>query len=178
LNVIRNVAESGHDDVWITFYQAKLWWTQLIGGVEQDQISNFRRTAKPWSDKAGRNLLVVNELPGNIAKVQRFAGTVCRVRHAKLLQRVLGGTRSELATEIGVNRERLAQTLKEAITTLNWKDFEILVDLVFRHTGWIRESVLGQQEKGYDLARREPITGNRYVVQVKASAGLRDFKAH
>jgi Restriction endonuclease len=128
-------------------------------------------------DKArnGR-LLVVNDLPGNIAKLQGFRGTICRVQHDDLLKRVLDGTRSELAGAIGANRTRLAQTLREAITELHWKDFEILVDLVFRHTGWIRVSVLGQQAKGYDLELREPITGDRYVVQVKSSAGLKDLQ--
>ena len=37
-------------------------------------------------------------------------------------------------------------------------------------------SVLGQQAKGYDLELREPITGDRYVVQVKSKADLRDLQ--
>jgi hypothetical protein len=59
---------------------------------------------------------------------------------------------------------------------LHWKDYETLVDLVFRHTGWVRVSVLGQHAKAYDLELREPITGNRYVVQVKSEAELEDLK--
>jgi hypothetical protein len=48
LHGLRNIAESGPDDVWVTFHQAKLWWAQLIGPVEQDEISKFRRTVRPW----------------------------------------------------------------------------------------------------------------------------------
>jgi Restriction endonuclease len=60
---------------------------------------------------------------------------------------------------------------------LHWKDFETLVDLVFRAAGWRRVSVLGQQAKACDLELREPITGRRYVVQVKSQATLDDLSA-
>ena len=50
-------------------------------------------------------------------------------------------------------------------------------DLVFRNAGWVRVSVLGQQAKGYDLELREPITGDRYVVQIKSQASRSDLDA-
>ena len=37
-------------------------------------------------------------------------------------------------------------------------------------------SVLGQHAKAYDLELREPITGYRYVVQVKSRAGLAELQ--
>jgi hypothetical protein len=89
----------------------------------------------------------------------------------------LAGTLSELATEISASREVLAQHLTRAIKDLHPKDFEILVDLVFRHTGWVRASVLGEQAKAYDLQLREPITGDLYAVQVKSRAGRAELKA-
>jgi len=58
----------------------------------------------------------------------------------------------------------LAVAAKKAIEQLHWKDYETLVDLVFRDTGWIRVSILGQQVKGYDLELREPITQDKYQV--------------
>jgi len=63
-----------------------------------------------------------------------------------------------------------------AIEQLHWKDYETLVDLVFRSAGWIRISILGQQVKGFDLELREPITQDKYVVQVKSQASLRDLE--
>jgi hypothetical protein len=179
LNRLRDIAESGPDDVWITFHQAKLWWARLsTGEVEQDGISKFRRTAGAWSDRSATGkLLVVNELPGKISQLQGFRGTVCKVQHRELLQRVLGGTQSALARSIAVQRSGLAELLELAIKDLHWKDFETLADLVFREAGWIRVSVLGQQAKGYDLELREPITEERYVVQVKSRAGLQDLQA-
>lgn len=179
LNALKIITESGTEHVWITFHKAKLWWTRLASGpVEQDSVSKFRRTAQPWRDQAadGR-LLVVNGLPGKIAQLQGFRATVCRVNYVDLLRRTLNGTRSPLATAIRDHRQFLAQHLTEAIKELHWKDFETLVDLVFRAAGWVRVSVLGQHAKAYDLELREPIIGDRYVVQVKSRAGLADLHA-
>jgi hypothetical protein len=178
LNALKIITDSGPDDIWITFHRSKLWWTRLASGpVKQDKISKFRRTTIPWCDKAvnGR-LLVINALPGKIAQLQGFRATVCRVKYVDLLRRTLNGTRSALATEISDRRASLVQLLTEAIKELHWKDFETLVDLVFRDAGWIRVSVLGQHAKAYDLELREPIIGDRYVVQVKSRAGLKDLE--
>ncbi len=179
LNALKIIAASGGEDIWITFFKAKLWWTRLASGpVEQDGISKFRRTAEPWRDHAadGR-LLVINALPGKISQLQGFRATVCRVKYGDLLRRTLNGTRSPLATAIRDHRETLAQHLTKAIQELHWKDFETLVDLVFRAAGWVRVSVLGQHAKAYDLELQEPIIGDRYVVQVKSRAGLADLQA-
>jgi len=176
LNGLKIIAGSKPEDIWITFHEAKLWWTHLIGApVEQDSMSKFR-TTQPWSDKVvnGR-LLILNDLPGKIAQLQGFRGTVCRVQYTDLLKRTLNGTLSPLATDIKKQRSDLAQSLTKAIKELHWKDFETLVDLVFRNAGLIRVSVLGQHAKAYDLELREPLTGERYVVQVKSQAKLSDL---
>jgi hypothetical protein len=179
LNALRMIAESGPEDVWITFHKAKLWWTRVSSDpVERDGVSLFRRTAQPWRDKAGDGrLLVINDLPGPLAQIQAYRWTMCRVRCPDLLCRTLSGTRSDLAKKISSNRDALTQHLSMAIKELHWKDFEILVDLVFRAAGWVRVSILGQDAKAYDLILQEPITGDRYVVQVKSRAGLADLEA-
>lgn len=177
LNALRRIAEAGPDEVWITFHQAKLWWTRIIGEESiQDSTSKYRLTL-PWSDKSltGR-LLVVNELPGKIAQTQAYRATACGVQHVELLRRIINSTRSPLANDIRRKQTELANSLSHAIRELHWKDFETLVDLVFRHAGWIRVSVLGQQAKGYDMELREPITNDRYVVQVKSVAGLDELE--
>ena len=176
LNGLKIIAGAKPEDIWITFHEAKLWWTHLKEApVKQDSISKFR-TTRPWSDKdINGRLLVLNDLPGKIAQLQGFRGTVCRVQYTDLLKRTLNGTLSPLATDIKKQRSDLAQSLTKAISELHWKDFETLVDLVFRNAGLIRVSVLGQHAKAYDLELREPLTGERYVVQVKSQAKLADL---
>ncbi len=97
--------------------------------------------------------------------------------YVDLLRRTLNATRSALAIAMSDQRAALAELLAKAIKELHWKDFETLVDLVFRDAGWIRVSVLGQHAKAYDLELREPIIGDRHVVQVKSRAGLADLQA-
>jgi hypothetical protein len=92
------------------------------------------------------------------------------------LRRILNGIPSPLASSIADHRSVLACDLAEAIKELHWKDFETIVDLVFRSAGWVRESILGQQEKGFDLLLRAPITGERCVVQVKSKAGMSELE--
>jgi hypothetical protein len=177
LNRLRDISQSTPEDIWITFHGAKLWWARLAtGGVEQDDISKYRRVQGGWSDKSlNGQLLVAAELPGKLAQLQGFRGTVCRVREGDLLRRVLAGDRSPLAAEISTHRKHLVTAACAAIKQLHWKDYETLVDLVFRATGWIRVSILGQQVKGYDLELREPITQDKYLVQVKSQASLKDL---
>jgi hypothetical protein len=177
LNRLRDIAQSNSDDIWITFHGAKLWWARLASSsVEQDKISKFRRIQGVWSDKSLKGqLLITAELPGKLAQLQGFRGIVCRVSEKELLQRVLIGDRSPIALEISAHRKHLADAAKRAIEQLHWKDYETLVDLVFRDTGWVRVSILGQQVKGYDLELREPITQDKYLVQVKSSASLKDL---
>jgi len=165
------------EDVWVTFHSAKLWWARVAPGpVEQDGLSKFRWTSAAWSDKSARGrLLVANDLPGKLAQLQGFRGTICRILYPDLLHRVLNGHQSPLAHAIAAERTVLERHLVKAIEELHWKDYETLVDLVFRDSGWVRVSVLGQHEKAYDLELREPITGDRYVVQVKSRARLQDL---
>lgn len=176
-NALRNIVESSPDDIWITFHKAKLWWTRLAPGrVKKDKLSKFRETAVAWNDHAANGkLLAINTLPGKLAQIQGFRGTVCRVQCDDLLRRILNGIRSDLAIAIAGQRASLAKYLTDAVKELHWKDFEILVDLIFRSAGLVRVSVLGQHAKGYDLELREPITADRYVVQIKARASRADL---
>lgn len=177
LNRLKDIAESTPEDVWVTFHKSKLWWSRLQSGpVSEDSISKYRVLSNAWSDRSETDkLLVASELPGKIAQLQAFRGTVCKVSYADTLGRLLSGVRSTAAVAIAEDRAKLCLTMAEIIKSLHWKDFETLVDLVFRGAGWIRISVLGQQAKGYDLELREPITGHRYVVQVKSQATREDL---
>lgn len=178
LNRLRDIVESIPTDIWITFHGAKLWWARLAkGSVQVDAISKFRPTLDGWqcTSEQGR-LLVANDLPGKITMLQGFRGTVCKVRYAGVLSRVINGQRSPVSEAISIQRQILASHLEAAIRELHWKDYETLVDLVFRHAGWDRVSVLGQQAKAYDLELREPLTGTRYVVQVKSQASFADLQ--
>ena len=177
LNTLMTLAQDDPDAVWITFHQSKMWWTRLAPGpVQVDNISKFRMTSLPWCDHAPNGLpFAVDQIPGKISQLQGFRATLCKVSEVEVLKRTINGIRSREAVAIRESATSLARLLETAIKALHWKDFERLADMVFRHAGWIRVSVLGEQAKGYDFILEEPIIGERYVVQVKSKAGLSEL---
>lgn len=178
LNGLRDIVLSTRDDVWITFHQSKLWWGRLAETeMEKDATSKFRRPASGWSDRAiDGSVLIATQLPGVLSATQGFRGTICSVRAPEVLHRVLTGGTSLEHERVREAKRGLSEAVAAAIRALHWKDFETLVDLVFRHAGWRRTSLLGETMKYADLELEEPITRDRYQIQVKSSAGLADFR--
>ena len=75
-------------------------------------------------------------------------------------------------------RGSLEKAILQIIHGLYWKDFELLVDLIFTSSGWRRTSPLGETQKTLDLTLEAPILAERYGVQVKSQADLKAFKAY
>jgi hypothetical protein len=64
------------------------------------------------------------------------------------------------------------------IQQLDWRDFEILVDLIFARGGWQRTSVIGKDQIDVDLILSQPLLGETAWVQIKSTAsqaGLNDY---
>ena len=56
----------------------------------------YRETVEHWSDQdITNNLLLANQISGKISKIQRFQGTVCKVRDTRSLKRLLNHEPSE-----------------------------------------------------------------------------------
>lgn len=123
-------------------------------------------------------MLLANQIPGRIAQLQGFRGTVCNVREAEALRRLLSGENSEAYELVAARQNALVDAMVPAIKSLHWKDFETLVDLVFRQAGWRRRSVLGETMKFADLELEEPITRKAYQVQIKSRAGVPELQAY
>jgi hypothetical protein len=180
INALRAIKASTEEDVWITFHASLLWWCRLAPGpVEQDDVSKFRRTAGEWRDcDAHGGLLLTAVVPGVLSQLQGFRGTACKIRHADTLVRLLNAEPSPARQGVLKARAALVKEVQDSLGGLHWKDFETLVDLLFRHAGWRRLSVLGETMKFADLELMEPITEERYQVQIKSSADLSDFEAY
>jgi len=180
LNALRKFCESTSSDLWITFHVSRLWWCRLVDGpVEKDDISKYRRTKAGWSDRdADRRRLLTSEIPGRLSKIQGFRGTVCDVKDADALERLLNSDASPSYLALRGARHALEEHVTAAVAQLHWKDFEVLVDLIFRQAGWKRTSVVGETMKYADIELQEPITGDRYQVQVKSAATLSDLRSY
>lgn len=176
-NALKLIVRSTPEDVWITFHASHLWWCRVAeDGVREDEISRYRRVIDKWSNTdAEGNPLVTNQIPGSIARLQRFQGTICRVRAADDLRRLLNKQASEVSRAISEAKKALVARVGQGLKRLHWKDFETLVDLIFRDAGWHRISSVGKSMKYVDMELKEPITGELYQVQVKSAATARVF---
>jgi hypothetical protein len=174
---LRMLCESTNDDIWITFHANHLWWCKVAAPrIHEDTVSKYRKV-DGWhcENMFGEPLLLV-QIPGRIAKLQGFRGTICKVREADELTRLINRQHSSEYAAIMHSKEDLCRHVESGLHRLHWKDFETLVDLLFRATGWRRVSVLGETMKFSDIELEEPITGEMYQVQVKSAATPRDLR--
>jgi hypothetical protein len=180
INALQSFVEATSEDIWITFYASKLWWGKLgEPKVYEDDISRYRILLGKWHnhDINGRPLLI-SEIPGSIAKVQRFQGTICSVKEVDDLKRLINNQPSKAFQAVLQAKENLIKEVQTGIKQLHWKDFETLVDLLFRNAGWHRMSFVGETMKYADMELKERITGDLYQVQVKSKATVADFEIY
>jgi hypothetical protein len=99
---------------------------------EEDATSKFRRTLDGWRDKdLNGSQLQLAAIPGIISKLQGFRGTACKVREFNRPRDLLEGEASAAYHLASHARPALLHEVKTALDELHWKDFEILVDLLF-----------------------------------------------
>jgi hypothetical protein len=177
---LRDLVSSTPDDLWVTFHDSHLWWGRVNGKpVQEDSVSKFRTLVQGWRNKDVKGqALTLARVPGVIAQLQGFRGTVCSVREVDALRRLINAETSPAYRKLAASYGHVVEDVQAAIRGLHWKDFEVLVDLVFRQAGWRRRSMLGESMKYVDLELVEPITGEAYQVQVKSKASVSEFQAY
>ena len=129
------------------------------------------------SDIEGRPLQK-SRLSGKLLSMQGFHGTICTVKESEYLVRKINGQVRQEVENAGDAPTELQRRLETIIRDLYWKDFETLIDLIFRQVGWRRVSELGKTQKTLDLDLVSPISSERYGVQIKSKAGLTAFKEY
>lgn len=175
---IRLFYESDETVLWITFFGDRLYWcfSKPEITVLEDK-SKTRPVIGQWrSTDIKENPLQKNQLSGRLLSTEGFRGTICSVKEFDyVVQRINGKPLKEIAkTKEALSA--LQQKIETLIRGLHWKDFEILIDLIFRQAGWQRISVLGGTEKTIDLDLLSPITLERYAVQIKSKSSLAEFE--
>ena len=176
---LRMLCDSTNDDIWITLHKSHLWWCKVTNPrIHEDKVSKYRKIDR-WNCKniLGEPLLI-NQISGRIAKLQGFRGTICKVSEVEELTRLINKQHSSEYTAITHSKADLCRHVENGLRRLHPKDFEILVDLLFRASGWRRVSLLGEMMKFTDIELEEPITGDMYQVQVKSTATLRDLREY
>ncbi len=177
---IRAFYESGQDVLWVTFYKSALWW---CFSKPQVKLREDKRKERPatggWKSQSidGKPLLM-SDLSGALLMMQGFKGTICKVREKDYLISKINGEQPPRIQEAEAALRQLEEKIAAIIANLTWRDFELLIDLIFREGGWQRVSDLGKTIKALDMEMMAPITNERCGVQVKSQATLADFKSY
>lgn len=166
--------------LWFTFSQGALWWCFASPEVEYlgddpmalaEEGSCLRRVRGAWSKHSlAGTPLAMNGLSGRLTRTAGYKQTICGIGKDELeyLVRRINDERPPLVTEAEQARQHLEDVISRMITELTWKDFELLVELLFSQSGWRRISANGGTQKTLDLELELPLTGERAIVQVKS----------
>ena len=176
-NQIKQFYEEDENTLWITFYANKLWW--CFSKPEITLLSDKTKTRPvigKWSDQDIKsNVLLAGNISGKLLKTQGFRGTICSIPEEKYALAKINCEQVIEVVEVEQAMFELKSKLILLIQNLQWKDFETLVDLIFRQAGWQRVSDLGKTQKTLDLELLAPVTGERAIVQIKAQSSLKEF---
>ncbi len=174
---LRYFFEEPKDTLWITFYNNKLWWGKAYTKViTLDDGTRIRKIIGGWRDEdlKGKKLLVEN-LRGSLTKIQGFRGTICSVDELEYLLNKINGNLTKEISEAYDAYDNLNDKISKLIITLNWKDFELLIDLIFRNAGYNRNATIGKSTKFLDLSLFQPVTNEKTLVQIKAQSNFKEF---
>lgn len=166
----------GDDALWITIGAGKLWWAFAEAGVNvataEGGGARSRQVIGAWrdTDVAGAPLRL-ETLSTRLTKVAAYRQTVCKVEAQDYLLRRINAVIDPAVLEAQAARTRLIASAQHLIATLDWRDFEVLVDLIFAGSGWRRASgVGGSDQADSDLILEQPATGEKALIQVKSAA--------
>lgn len=182
---IRDFYTLGMDCLWITFADGRLWWAlaepsvEWLGDDGRDHGVRCRKVVGEWRDRnIGGALLEQSRLSTRLTQVAAYRQTLCRVEAEDYAIRRINGDTEPVVAKARKMQTRVTEVAAEMIAGLHWRDFEVLVDLIFTRNGWRRSSAVGGTQKDIDLAIEQPVTGERAFVQVKSRADaavLRDY---
>jgi len=179
-NQIKQFYTESEKTLWITFVDNKLWWCFSKPTITKNRDNTKTRpTVGKWSDKDIFNsILFTSNLSGKLLKTHGYQGTICNISEKDYVLTKLKGEERIEVVEVKEALKNLTQKLSSLIPHLQWQDFEILIDLIFRQMGWQRVSVLGKELKTLDIELFSPVTEERAVVQIKTGANLSSFKSY
>lgn len=179
---LKEFSTLGSDCLWITFARGHLWWAFAEPGVHLSfgdgklEGEGYRTVIDHWrnTDISGRHL-TMDSLSSRLTQLAGYRGTICSVRERDYLLRRINAEEEPLVGRAVAARSTLIEATTDLLRHLHWRDFELLVGLLFERGGWRRLSGVGGSMKDIDLLIEQPLTAERASVQVKSSAGQRTF---
>lgn len=176
----------GADCLWVTIGQGRLWWAfaePQVTMLHGDYLGHRSRSViGGWSslDLAGE-ALTLTSLSTRLTKVSAYQQTICAISAEDYLLRRINGAPEPAVIAARAARAASVEAARALIQTLDWRDFELLTDLIFSTGGWRRISAVGgSSQSDTDIIVQQAVTGERAFVQVKSAASpavLADYVA-
>lgn len=178
-NQTKEFFEDKGDTLWITFEDGCLYHGFSdgshpipISADDKSEASSYRGMAGTgWSNlDAKGNELRIETLSGKLTKTAGYRQTICALGEEEetYLRDRLAGKVSPDIESAEVAKRSLIEAMKVLIKSLTWRDFELLIELIFANSGWRRTSATGGSQKTTDLDLLNPVTGDMAFVQVKS----------
>ncbi len=180
---VRDFYTLGKDCLWITIAEGRLWWAMAEPAVfpvaGEDRGARARRVIGAWRDTDLASCrLDISSLSTRLTKTASYRQTICSVAAEDYLLRRLNGETQPAVLVATQARTQLIAAARALIELLDWRDFEILVDLIFASSGWRRVSEVGGVQADTDMILEQAATSERAFVQIKSSASpavLKDY---
>lgn len=178
-NALWRLLHEPSQHIWITFEDGRMWWCTVRDGAvinptgQDEHSGNFWLVCdRRWSDQSlvHKRKLANSMLPGTVSAVAGFRATVAKPTAWETILRIIRDEQDDDAIKAANARASYVAAIENMVRRLHWKDFELLIDLVFARTGWTRISVLGATQKGIDMEVRNLAADEIAFVQVKSSA--------
>jgi len=173
---LRDVYTLPDTALWITIGQGRLWWAfaepEVFAVSGEGRGVRARNVIGKWSsqDQKSRPLLL-DGLSTRLTKVAAYRQTLCKVEHADYLLRRINGIEEPAVVTARAAQTQMVASARALIEALDWRDFEVMTDLIFAQSGWRRVSAVGGSDQAdTDLVLEQAATGERAMVQVKSSA--------
>jgi hypothetical protein len=176
---VRAVFQDDGRTLWVTFNAGRMYWTFVDPRIEPwvapHGEGSYRQT-RPWRSETIHGIpLWMTALPGWLTKTGGFPGASCEMeRPEDVIQRVNGDAIPEVATAEHLLTELQASVIP-LLHLMDWRDFELLVGLIFSTSGWRRQGRVGEEQETSDIEIELPSTGERAFVQIKSATNQSEF---
>ena len=171
-NELRLFFEDDGAMLWITFMGERLHWGR-VNRAKPEQHADGEGVWRPirdgWhcTDLNGKQL-TKDRLSGALTKLAAYRGTSCKVDVSDYVIRRINGKKTPEVERALVASKEMKNSVIGLMKLLGWRDFELLVDLVFTTSGWRPVGTVGKTQKTLDLDLILPSTSERAFVQVKS----------
>lgn len=183
LRELKDFYELSENTLWFTIADGHLWWTFASGDVIENTVKDteaparYRHTRDGWSNQSlsGRPLRI-SDMSSAVTSTANYRMTLCAVRHADHLLGRIFEQADPMRAAVAALIDQARELAVEMIRRLDWRDMELLIDMIFSRGGWTRITALGGGQADVDLILTQPITGERAWVQVKTQSSQREFE--